>query len=421
MLRNIAFLYFSYAISLAAPLVLLPILGPRLGVSGWGIYTVAQTISVVMVAVSDFGFHVSGVRSMARSRESAFSRSEIFIYTNLIKVLLALVGAALIFSAYYCSLLPKFGLLILISCVVSGALQGMSLAWYYQGIERMMLPSFCDALGEGIVVAVTSIFVKGVADIWICFAAQALVAGVNFLVLMASADVRPSRHSIKFEALIGQLRDAAPMGLLHLLGTLLGGLQPLALGKLATPYEVGRYGASEKISRAVYSVAQPIRFAFFPRISKNVDTNSPSERNLVLSSLIMIGLSVVGGLVIVLYAGNLLRVIFGREFAESADVLRILALLPVLTAVREGFVTQYFIANKCEPLLIKILCGTFGFGAIIIWLLRANLSAPKMATVLILSEFLFVVTGLTFLWRRRLNLDVSVAVNSPDIQGGSVP
>ena len=401
MLRNIVFLYFSYAISLAAPLIILPILGPRLGVSGWGVYTVAQTIAVVMVALSDFGFHFSGVRTMAKSDGTELSRSEIFIYTNLIKIALAAVGSALVFLAYFCSLLPKIDLLTLVLAVGAGVLQGMSLTWYYQGAERMMLPSLCDAVGKGIVVAVITLLVKGDADIWLCFAVQAVVAGINFLILVIFADVRVPWRSIKFKALIEHLQVAVPMGLLHLLGTLLGGLQPLALGKFATPYEVGRYGASEKISRAVYSVAQPIRYAFFPRISRNADPNSLSEKNLVLSSSIMIGLSLVGGLIIVVFSGELLRIIFGRAFSASAEVLRILALLPVLTAVREGFVTQYLIANKSEFLLIKILCGTFGVGAALIFFLRTDLSATRMAAVLILSEFLFVVTGLTLLWRRR--------------------
>ncbi|WP_206951084.1 oligosaccharide flippase family protein [Trinickia acidisoli] len=406
MLRNIVFLYFSYAISMAAPLIILPILGPRLGVAGWGVFTVAQTISIIMIAISDFGFHVSGVRSISRRRENAIFLAETFVYVNLIKFCLALLGAIAIFTAYYFALLPKVDFWVLVLAILAGAFQGFSLTWYYQGIEKMMMPSLCDALGKTIVVVGVYILVRGPADIWRCFAIQALAAASSFSILLILANVRFSWRSVGCKPLMACWRDAAPMGLLHLIGTLLGALQPLALAKFASSYEVGRYGASEKISRAMYSVAQPIRFAFFPRISKNATPNSLSERNLVLSSAIMIGMALIAGLITFDCSGWLLHVVFGRAFSSGANVLKILAALPVLTAIREGFVTQYLIANKQEFLLIKILCATFGIGFVLIWILRGALSATEMAGVLILSESLFVASGLFLL--RRYSISVQL-------------
>ena len=399
MLKNIVFLYFSYGITLAAPLIVLPILGPRLGVSGWGVFTIGQTISVVMIALSDFGFHVSGVRAIARRRADTVVRSELFVYVNLIKLALACSGAIVVFAAFGLSLLPHIDRSTLALAIVAGMFQGLSLTWYYQGIEKMMLPSLCDALAKAIVVIGVYLVVRGPADIWRCFAIQAAAAALSFSILGMAAKVRFSWRSLARERLLACWREAAPMGLLHLTATLLGALQPLALAKFANAYEVGRYGASEKIARAMYSVAQPIRFAFFPRISKSANPNALSERNLVVSSAIMIGMASVGGLIVVGWPGALLHVVFGRAFASSADVLRILAALPLLTAIREGFITQYLIANRQEFLLIKVLCATFGLGFMGIWLLRGGLSAPEMAGILVLSETLFVISGL-FLLRR---------------------
>jgi O-antigen/teichoic acid export membrane protein len=240
--------------------------------------------------------------------------------------------------------------------------------WYFQGIQKLTLIGYGDFIGKVFLVGASVFLINDPYDLWIFFAAQIIIGVTLQLIYIKHARLKISMGDLNLPAFRLVAGNSGQIGLLYIIGTVIGAIQPLLLGRLALPVEAGKFGASEKIARALYSVAQPIRFAFFPKIAKSLTKNDAINSNLIKSTLIMVALSILASSLIYLYPAELLSIIFHDKFTVANDVLRILAVLPILTAIREGYITQYLLATNREMLLTKILCQSFLFAALFLYM-----------------------------------------------------
>ena len=120
------------------------------------------------------------------------------------------------------------------------------------------------------------------------------------------------------------------------------------------------YGASEKLYQASQSVTSPIAQALFPYMAKNKDSK------LLMKVIAFTGIPLTFGCITVgFFANDILALIFGDEFRQSAHILQIFLVITVVNFVSVNYgypafagIGKVHIANYTVMLgaLFQIIC-----------------------------------------------------------------
>jgi O-antigen/teichoic acid export membrane protein len=118
------------------------------------------------------------------------------------------------------------------------------------------------------------------------------------------------------------LRRAVPFALTGLAANLHGRVAPLLLGALATPIDVGWFGAASRVGRAVKLAPQAIFAGALPVLAHEYgrDRESASRvSSMLVRGLLVLSVSAAAGAF--LAARPVMRLVFGDEFAGAAPTL----------------------------------------------------------------------------------------------------
>jgi PST family polysaccharide transporter len=106
------------------------------------------------------------------------------------------------------------------------------------------------------------------------------------------------------------------------------------LGFFATPVAVGLFASADKVRQAAVQVMWPINQSLFPHQSQVIQEDPARALRMVRRSLWLLGgAGVIFGVVIVLGAPLIVRILFGQAFTQAVPVLRCFGLLIPLHAL----------------------------------------------------------------------------------------
>ncbi|MBM7416312.1 MULTISPECIES: lipopolysaccharide biosynthesis protein [Nocardiaceae] len=127
------------------------------------------------------------------------------------------------------------------------------------------------------------------------------------------------------------LRTAAPVLASRLLLTGYGQGGAAAYSTVLDAVSLGLFSAADRLVRAGQSVLDPIGFALLPRMTRIRDGQAFRARTMQ-GAAGCLALAVVAAAGLTLVAPLVIRIVYGTEFAEATDLLRILAwILPATT------------------------------------------------------------------------------------------
>lgn len=131
------------------------------------------------------------------------------------------------------------------------------------------------------------------------------------------------------------LSSLLPFALSNMLGTLSVRINLILLSVWATIASVGLYAAASKILELVLIIPAVFAQTLLPRLARSFAQQRTWEiRESLATSLIwMLGFVVVLGGGIAVFAPFLLKVLFGPEFAEASNILRILMLFLIIESI----------------------------------------------------------------------------------------
>lgn len=320
--------------NLVVPLITLPYVSRVLGSDGFGLVAFSQSLSFLLGLVIGWGFDQSASRDVAVKRDDPGGLSSLtaqIVGARLILSLVALIIAAIVYLTSSTTRgSPEFVLMAWVAAVATG----LTPLWFFLGLERLRAPSSI-ALGVRVVAAgLTFVLVQNSGDAWIVMAlftgsavAGALITSGMLLrsVGLRRPSVRPALSAIR----AGTAMFAGIAGL-----SLYTSMNVVLLGFLGTRAEVAHFSAAERVVRSAIQLLQPITTAAYPRITylESSGNQRRAVRLLLIGAGLVLSIALVGGAVLFLLAPELIRLIFGPQFADAAGVLRVLcALLPITT------------------------------------------------------------------------------------------
>lgn len=170
LIKNFTFLSAVNLINLVAPLVIIPWLIHKLGLSAYGVIAFHQYFGQFALMLVDFGFPLYAVNEVASRRNRKEDLTRFLCSAYFIKLGLAMT-AIIVVATIICSdqVSQALGISsgLLAGFVANAILTSLYPGWFFQGIERiqqMILPTFLSRLlSLGIIV----VFVRAPQDLWI--------------------------------------------------------------------------------------------------------------------------------------------------------------------------------------------------------------------------------------------------------------
>ena len=338
------------------PLITIPYLSRVLGPSAFGALVLAQSLSFLLLVIVDYGFATWGAREAATRRNSPERLAELMRGIMSAKVLLVMLAAVVAGVAVLTLPVAREDPLLALLALIAAAAQGTMPMWLLIGIEDVRFVAVLQLVTRAAMTALTFVVVQDEADVrWAMgLFTLAAVAPAVATIFLAGKHVRYHRPRLRLG--LRPIREAWHMfigvGAFNLYTT----ANVTLLGFFATAAQVGNFGAAERIVRAGSGLMMPVAAASLPRLAFLL-SEGRRHRALQLLGLLTVTMAVIGGIgstLLVLFAEPITHLIYGAEYPQAAEVLRILGPIVLLVAVSNACGAGWLLANNLDRQIVRI-------------------------------------------------------------------
>jgi len=313
----------TYAISFMA----VPFLVRKLGVSGFGIFFLAQSITGYLQYIVEYGFEVSATMEVSENRHDREKLSSIFYSVIKAKLILfslvAVVFMAILYAVPYFENYRILYFLLLASMGVRAFVPN----WFYRGMERMEVTAKYTAFSKVIYLIIILLIVRSDSDYTL--AAFALLVSTSYNAFLSTRTAL-KYFNVSFLRIKGETKNRLKSGFPYFVQSMLDNsakyFNHVYLSFVAGETAVGIYGGAEKIMDAARSVLSPVLQAILPR-SKSIHNESPARwRDFYRKMLLfVIGVSFLLATLLFITSGISTSLILGDAFDSSSALLKIMS------------------------------------------------------------------------------------------------
>ncbi|TAM56169.1 hypothetical protein EPN52_15080 [bacterium] len=384
-LRNAANLGTAEAAGRAVGFVRTVVLARVLHAAGYGTFAAAMAFGVLLAALAEAGLSYFTAREVARAPHAARR----LVWTAYV-LHAALCVAAL---ALGLAVLPLFrfsgqealAAMLLLAGACADGMTGQALA-LFRGRQRMGVEARVVTFGRFVLlIGVIAVAVFAPTVLWaaaVTAVGSALTAAIALTVAaLAERPVRPKRRELAAVA-----RAALPFAASGLLSMIYFRVDVLLLRMLGiADAPIGAYSAAYRVMEAPRSAPGVVASGFFPeaaRLAREGDRGrllSLGARSLTLVVAAVVPLSVA----FVSAPAFITRTLFGVDFSGSAELLRILAPMPVLMAMN-AIAIALVNASGGQRRVVTIfsVCTAVNVGANLLLIPLLGVTGAAIATVL---------------------------------------
>ena len=294
----------------------------------------AQNIAQYFVILAFLGIPTYGVREIAKVRNDVKERSQIYSELMVINFI-----STCAFSAVYIILIlsvPTFReqLPLYLITGFSIALNALNNAWLYEGLEEFRFISIRNIVFKALSFLILIITVRGPEN-YLAYASITVIgtAGNYVLnILYAPKFVRFSIHNLHLKRHIKSIMLLVVVNLAIELYSL---IDVTMIGVFSENNNVAYYTYASRINKIFVQVINSFTIVIVPRIAFYYKEAKKDDFNKLISktleTLFVVGIPLVVGLQIV--STDAIRIIYGKPFLPSANVLRILSFVLVISPI----------------------------------------------------------------------------------------
>jgi PST family polysaccharide transporter len=341
------------------PLISLPYLVRVLGPEKYGLISFAQSFIGYFILITNYGFDLSATREISINRDQKEKLSEIFNSVMYAKFILLFSCFLILLSLLQ---LEKFRSDYRLYIFTFGIILGQTLfpLWLFMGLERMKYITVFVVLERAVYTICIFIFIKRVNDyIYVPLLNTAgymtsgiLSLGVTLFYFKIKIKL-PEWHKIWL-----QIKRGWDSFVATICFSLYSTSNTFILGLFSNNTIVGYYSAAEKLIYAVQRMLVPLSQTVYPYISKKVEEEKMKSLRFIKKIFyinFVIGLLLF--FVIFLGANILSDILLGPSYKESIYVIRIFALLPLVSAILNVLGFQTMLPFKMDKILSRTLFG----------------------------------------------------------------
>jgi PST family polysaccharide transporter len=345
----------------AFPLITLPLLTRPLGPAAFGQVALALSLIVFFELLTDYGSQVTATRAIAGCRDDEAATCRIFTRVIVFRLLLCVLGYLLL--AALCWLKGSAGewLVRLSLAYLITVGQAITPSWYFMGREKPLGLAVSALAARVVTLPLIPLLVRSESDVNVAVFLVALpwlLGGVFSL----SWALRTFHFSLAWPSvrdLARELREGLSAALSSGAANINQPMTMVMLGGAAVGADVGTFGSAVTIIAASKQVLMPLSQLAYARTSF-LDSSDPGRA--VQSRTAAVLWICAGGTVVTLgllaAAPVVTAILFGPAFARSADLIRLMALVPLLFIGGQAMSTQFlFSTGRGRSVVVAMACG----------------------------------------------------------------
>jgi len=325
------------------PFITVPYLTRVLGPYHYGLIGFAAALINYFTILTGYGFSLSATKEISLNRDDRERISRIFSSVMIIKSALLALSLILLLVIVYS--FNKFRADAGVYLFSFGLVVGNVLfpVWLFQGMERMKYITYINLAGRVALTAAIFVFVSKQGDyalyVILSSVTAVLVGIASLLCAMRVFRIRfvlPSFDELRREAIEGWYVFVSSISVV-----LYTSSTTVILGLFTNNTVVGYFTGADKIRQAIQGLFAPVFQTLYPYVNKLAHDSKEEALKFIRKEVLYFGLigSFIGVLVFI-NAESLVGTILGTEYSASVDLLRILAVAPVLVIVSNILTVQ---------------------------------------------------------------------------------
>jgi O-antigen/teichoic acid export membrane protein len=343
-----------------ASLVFFVVIARHLGEEQFGDFIFGMSLSTVLLLVAGLGMQEMTGREVAKDPRRADDLIWNIMVIKAIGAVIVLTVIAGIVALQGRSLESAAAILI-VSVGISFEYQAGTLYAVFDGRERQqyvattLIVNRMSTAAMGIAAAAAGASLVTIAVLFTFGSALGVVTAywlMHRFVLQPRTRVAPS----EWRSLI---RSSVPLGIMSLLAVAVFRTSVVLIGLIAAgSAAVGEYGAAYRLVEATLFIPTSFNVAVLPWFSRQDGRGAvPMSRGFEMTIKTVAALVLPVGLTFALFAGPLIETLYGTDYAEAADPLRILALGIVFWGVNTTIVTVLVSRNRPDLFTLPAVVG----------------------------------------------------------------
>jgi O-antigen/teichoic acid export membrane protein len=310
-------------------------LARTLGVSNFGLFTLAQTITFYFWLAVDLGTNMYGIREIAKRKENA---------EEIINPLLTLriIAGLIVFTVYTASLLffdmTAEKRLVFASAGLYLITYSFYTDWVMKGLEKFKYTVYGNLISSIVFLAGVFLFVKqsdnviGASLIW---ALSYFFGSLGLIVFISSKLGIRYKPSFDVKAWLTHLRESIHFTFSGSLMALYQYLPILLISFFYGSYEVGLFSAPYRIVITICSAGFLIPMSFYPVFSELFHTDKAQFHSTHSKmQIIMLALGLPAAIIGTWYSDRIVELLLGSQYSASAGIFKILVWLVPLYFLR---------------------------------------------------------------------------------------
>jgi len=385
LVKNTSVIFISQILSYVLGFFITMYTARYLGAEGYGILSLALSITGIFGILADLGLNTLMVREVARNKELA---DTYISNTFLMKMVLSILTFGLMFSVVniigYSSTVSTVIYLITFS-VILNAFTGVLNA-VFQANEKMEYVSVSTILSSAAMLVGTAVGIYYHYDV-IYFAMLYIISyGLVFIYISIMYLWKFSLPKIHIDMSFWKptIKEAWPFGITSLSGTLYTYIDSIMLSIIQGNTVVGWYSAAYRLMLITLFIPNTVNTAIFPVMSRFY-TSSRDSLNLMYERyfkyMLIIGIPMGFGTTIL--ADKIIMLIFGSGYSQSVLALQILIWTMVFTFAGASFVQLLQSVNRQIVITkISIICVLINILLNLVLIPRYSYIGASFATLL---------------------------------------
>jgi PST family polysaccharide transporter len=385
--RNAGLLVAAKVAGYVFPLVTLPLLTRPLGPAAFGQVVFALSLIVFFELLTDYGSHVTATRAIAMCRDDDDATSEVFTRVIVFRLLLCVLGFSMLSALCWIRGHASNWLVPLSIAYLITVGQAITPSWYFMGRENPLGLAVSSLGARALSLPLFPLLVRSPSDVnaaLFLVTLPWLLAGI-FSLSWAMRTFRFSFVWPSVRSLASELREGLSAALSNGAANINQPLTIVMLGGAAVGADVGTFGSAVTIIAASKQVLMPLSQLAYARTSF-LESSDPGRALKARTTAVL--WICAGGIIVTLgllaAAPLVTAILFGSAFARSADLIRLMALVPLLFIGGQAMSTQFlFSTGRGRSVVVAMVCGNLAcLGGCLLLISRSGATGASLALLL---------------------------------------
>ena len=411
--KNIGFLTLSQIANYLLPLVTIPYVTRIVGPENFGTIEFVQATILFFTVTLNYGFNRTATRAIAADSGNMEKVSELFSSVMLAKTLL--LGSSMLVFGILLLTVPKFldNYIILIAGFPIVIGWGLYPSFIFEGLQKLSVVAVVDVFIKSTAAVCILVLINNAEDYYKVPLINGLIQMVfGFVALVYALKKIDGLRFIKtsWQKVKAQLREGQYVYFSSLFTTVYNFGIILFGAFLLGPIELGIFVAAYKLIVVGNSfLFKPLTGALFPFLSlKLADGIEVYKKSFKNAFFLLVLASAVASLMLFFLASFLLNLVFGENYLEAENILKIMAPTLFVGAFLHMFLQQGLLHLHKDKLYMSLIISGGVLSIVINFILIKNYEIVGAAVSrLVVDVYLALVSGFFFFKKIHKNTSES--------------